>query len=49
MKKNMNKIIEFSRGGEHQFIMNLCKAWRKIKEKDRYDKVWEMIKKKNNW
>ena len=48
-KMEHNKIIEFSRGGGRQFIMNLNKAWKKIKEKDRYDKVWEMIKKKNNW
>lgn len=51
MECNMehNKIIEFSRGGGRQFIMSLCKAGQKIKEKDKYDKVWEMIKKKNHW
>jgi len=44
-----NKIMEFSRDGGHQFIMSLNKAWQKIKEKDKYDKLWEIIKKKNHW
>ena len=44
-----NKIIEFSRDGGRQFIMSLNKAWQKTKEKDKYDKVWEIIKKKNHW
>jgi len=41
-----NKIIEFLRDGGRQFIMSLNKAWEKTKEKDKYDKVWEIIKKK---
>ena len=31
------------------WMMDFTKAFEKIKEREKYDKIWELIKKKNNW
>ena len=48
---NKIKKIEFLRdvnmkGGWQVDFTNVLK---KIREREKYDKVWELIKKKNNW
>jgi hypothetical protein len=48
---NKIKKIEFlhdanMKGG---WEFDFTKALKKIKEREKYDKVWELIKKKNNW
>ena len=46
---NKFKKIEFlMQCGEHWQI-DFDEALKKIKEKENYDKVWELIKKKNGW
>ena len=44
---NKVKQIEFLRGKGWE--VDFTKAFEKIKEREKYDKVWELIKKKNNW
>ena len=51
--KTWNKIkkIEFLRdvnmkGG---WQVDFTNSLKKIREREKYDKVWELIKKKNNW
>ena len=36
----------YMKGG---WMCDFTKALKKIKEKENYDKVWKLIKKKNNW
>lgn len=31
------------------WMIDFTEALKKIKEQENYDKVWELIKKKNNW
>ena len=47
--ETLNKVkkIEFLRNSDWQ--IDFTKALNKIKEREKYDKVWELIKKKNNW
>ena len=44
---NKVKKIEFLRNSDWQ--IDFTEALKKIKERENYDKVWELIKKKNNW
>lgn len=41
--------IEFLRGGDYNWVFDFTENIKKIKEHEEYDKVWELIKKKNNW
>lgn len=31
------------------WMIDFTETLKKIKEREKYDKVWELIKKKNNW
>lgn len=44
---NKVKQIEFLRGKEWQ--IDFSEALKKIKDKEKYNEVWQKIKKKNNW
>ena len=44
---NEIKKIEFLRSSDWQ--IDFTEALKKIKEQEKYDKVWELIKKKNHW
>ena len=46
---NKFKKIEFLRQGAEHWQIDFTEALKKIKEKENYDKVWELIKKKNHW
>ena len=46
---NKFKNIEFLRQGGQHWQIDFDEVLKKIKEKENYDKVWELIKKKNNW
>ena len=46
---NKFKKIEFLRQGGKHWQIDFTEALKKIKEQENYDKVWELIKKKNNW
>lgn len=46
---NEVKKIEFLRQGGQYWQFDFTEALKKIKEQENYDKVWELIKKKNNW
>lgn len=46
---NNVKKIEFLRKGGPHWQVDFTEALKKIKERENYDKVWELIKKKNNW
>ncbi len=41
--------IEFLRGGDHNWVFDFTEAFKKMKEREEYDSIWELIKKKNNW
>lgn len=44
---NKVKKIEFLKNSDWQ--IDFTEVLKKIKEREKYDKVWELIKKKNNW
>jgi len=44
---NKVKQIEFLRGKGWE--IDFSEALKKIKDKEKYDEVWQKIKKKNNW
>jgi len=46
---NEVKKIEFLRHGGPNWQIDFTEAYKKIKEREKYDKVWQLIKKKNNW
>ena len=46
---NKLKKIEFLRQGGQHWQIDFTEALKKIKERENYDKVWELIKKKNGW
>ena len=46
---NEVKKNEFLRQGGEHWQIDFTEALKKIKERETYDKVWELIKKKNNW
>ena len=46
---NEVKKIEFLRQGAQHWQIDFTEALKKIKEREKYDKVWELIKKKNHW
>jgi len=46
---NEVKKIEFLRQGGQHWQFDFTEALKKIKEREKYDKVWELIKKKNGW
>lgn len=46
---NKFKKIEFLRKGGKHWQVDFTEGLKKIKEQEKYDKVWELIKKKNNW
>jgi hypothetical protein len=46
---NEVKNIEFLRSGGQHWQLDFTEALKKIKERETYDKIWELIKKKNNW
>lgn len=43
------KKIEFLRQGGEHWQIDFDEALKKIKEREKYDKVWEKIKIKLNW
>lgn len=43
------KQIEFLRGGGPTWEVNFTEYLKKIKEREKYDRVWEKIKIKLNW
>ena len=43
------KKIEFLRQGGEHWQIDFTEALKKIKEREKYDKVWEKIKIKLNW
>ena len=45
---NKVKKIEFLRGGGNGWEVDFTEALKKIKEQEKYDKIWVLIKKKNN-
>ena len=46
---NEVKRIEFLRCGGSNWQIDFTEVLKKIKEQENYDKVWELIKKKNGW
>ena len=46
---NEVKKTEFLRRGGPNWQVYFTEALKKIKEQEKYDKIWELIKKKNNW
>lgn len=46
---NKIKRTEFLRDGGNEWEFDFTEALKKIKEQENYDKIWELIKKKNNW
>ena len=46
---NKFKKIEFLRKGGEHWQIDFTEALKKIKEREKYDKAWELIKKKNGW
>lgn len=46
---NKIKRTEFLRSGGNCWKVDFTKALKKIKEQENYDKIWELIKRKNNW
>ena len=46
---NEVKKTEFLRRGGPHWMCDFTEALKKIKEQEKYDKIWELIKKKNNW
>lgn len=50
-KWNEIKKIEFLRDANMKggWVVDFTEALKKIKEREKYDKVLELIKKKNNW
>ena len=48
---NKIKKIEFLRDANMKggWEVDFTESLKKIKERENYDKVWELIKKKNNW
>jgi len=46
---NEVKKTEFLRHSGPNWQFDFTEALKKIKERENYDKVWELIKKKNNW
>ena len=48
---NEVKKIEFLRDANMKggWEVDFTETLKKIKEREKYDKVWELIKKKNNW
>lgn len=46
---NEVKRTEFLRQGGSNWQIDFTEALKKIKEQETYDKIWELIKKKNNW
>ena len=48
-KWNEIKKTEFLRKGGPSWIYDFSETFRKLQEKQKYDEVWEKIKKKNNW
>lgn len=43
--KKFEPLLTAKNGWEVDFT----EALKKIKEQEKYDKIWELIKKKNNW
>ena len=46
---NKIKQIEFLRDGRNSWEFNFTESIKKFQEREKYDKVWELIKKKNHW
>jgi len=46
---NKIKRTEFLRSGGNGWKVDFTEALKKIKEQENYDKIWELIKRKNNW
>ena len=46
---NEVKRTEFLRQGGTHWVCDFTEAFKKMKEREEYDRVWELIKKKNNW
>ena len=46
---NEVKRTEFLRRGGPHWQVDFTEALKKIKEQEKYDKIWELIKKKNHW
>lgn len=48
---NKIKKIEFLRDSNMKggWQVDFTNALKKIREREKYDKVWKLIKKKNNW
>lgn len=46
---NEVKKIEFLRRGGPNWEIDFTEAYKKIAEREKYDKIWRLIKKKNNW
>ena len=44
---NEVKKIEFLRGKDWE--IDFTEGLKKIKERENYDKIWQLIKKRNNW
>lgn len=48
---NTIKKIEFLRDANMRggWEIDFTETFKKLQEREKYDKVWELIKKKNNW
>ena len=46
---NEVKKIEFLRCGGPNWQFDFTEALKKFKEQEKYDEIWQLIKKKNNW
>ena len=46
---NKIKQTEFLRGSRNGWEVNFTESINKFQEQEKYNKVWELIKKKNNW
>ena len=44
-----NKYGFFEHNSAGSWQVDFTEALKKIKEQEKYDKIWELIKKKNNW
>lgn len=41
--------FEFLHDGKSGWWIDFMESYKKIHEQEKYDKVWQLIKKRNNW
>lgn len=48
-KQNKIKPMEFLRKGGSHWVLDFTEALKELKYREKYNEVWQNIKKKNNW